>query len=244
MQLFDLVLHVPAAAIDSIYPFRIERDVGHDIACIVSRVSSRETYHLCFDHNPAGFVPGLGPILKFREYGFGLVADDGKGTHHIHYFLGLGDKNGVGSITHDIFNAFLVQIIKDIWRAETAIEAHADPGFRERRAYSRNDPGKNADGATRAMSIARAKNRREEVLLVFAVELQCADHGEIAEAVVMRVEEGELLGAMGWIVGGIQIDRDAAGPVFQSAGMMFDDDIGQTFGHCKQIFGRDRVLET
>jgi hypothetical protein len=94
-----------------------------------------------------------------------------------------------------------------------------------------------------AMGIARAKDRREEVLFVFAVELHRADHGQITEAVVMRVEEGELSGAMGWIVSGIQIDRDAAGPLFQSAGMMFDDDIGQIFGHRKQIFGGDRVLE-
>ena len=83
------------------------------------------------------------------------------------------------------------------------------------------------------MGIARAKDRREEVLFVFAVELHRADHGQITEVVVMRVEEAELLGAMGWIVGRIQVDRDATGPVFQPAGMMFNDDIGQAFRHRK-----------
>jgi len=178
-------------------------------------------------------VPGPGLILKFREHGFGFIADHGKGTHHPHHFLGLGDKNGIGGVPHDIFNAFIVQVIQDVRGTESAIEAHADPSFRKRRAHPRNDPRKNANGATRAMSIARAKDRRKKILFVFAVELQRPDHREITEAVVMRVEEAELLGAMGWIVGRIQVDRDATGPVFQPAGMIFNDDIGQAFRHRK-----------
>ncbi len=150
LQFLDPVLHLPAAAMDSIYPLRPEQDVGNDLACIVSRVASGETYHLCLDHNPAGSGPGpwphIGiPRIRLRSFCWGTF--------------------------------------------------------------------------------------------VFAVELRRADPGQITEAVVLRADEAELLGARGWIVGRAQIDRG-------SAGMMFDDDIGQAFGPRKQVFGGDGVLET
>lgn len=43
MQFFDLVLHIPAAAINSIHSFRLERDVGNDIATIAPCPETRPT---------------------------------------------------------------------------------------------------------------------------------------------------------------------------------------------------------
>ena len=94
------------------------------------------------------------------------------------------------------------------------------------------------------MRIAGAKDGRDEVFLTFLVELQGADHRQIAERVVMPIEETELLSAMGGIIGRIHIDCDTPGFTLQPLSVMLDHDIGESFCHAEQFFGSYGVFET
>src|ERR1700688_1764292 len=60
----------------------------------------------------------------------------------------------------------------------------------------------------------------------------------------MPVKEGELLGAMGGIIGGIQIDGDPVHPAPKSLGVPPDDTLGQSLAHAIQLLDSDRILET
>jgi hypothetical protein len=65
-----------------------------------------------------------------------------------------------------------------------------------------------ADRAGRAGGVARAEDRGDEVLPGLVVKGQGADERQIAPMIVEAIEEGQLLGAVGLVLGGIQIDRD------------------------------------
>src|ERR1700733_461184 len=56
----------------------------------------------------------------------------------------------------------------------------------------------------------------------FVVEANEAHHRQVAPAVVVSVEEGQLLCAMSWIVGRIQVDGDATGVPAQALRMALD----------------------
>jgi hypothetical protein len=57
----------------------------------------------------------------------------------------------------------------------------------------------------------------------------------------MPVKERELLGAMGGIIGGIQIEGDPVNPAPESLGMPPDDAPGQGLAHAIQFLDSDRI---
>src|SRR5713101_1595367 len=66
--------------------------------------------------------------------------------------------------------------------------------------------------ALRGGHVARPEDRGAEVLLDLVVKGQKGQQREITPAIVVPIEEGELLRAMGRIIGRIEIDRDASDP--------------------------------
>jgi hypothetical protein len=59
----------------------------------------------------------------------------------------------------------------------------------------------------------------------------------------MAVEEGELLLAVGRILGGIEVDRDAASASPPALALSLDHNVRDGFGHAKEALGVDGVLE-
>src|SRR5262249_38154375 len=57
------------------------------------------------------------------------------------------------------------------------------------------------------------------------------------------VEEAQLLGAMGGIVGRMQIDGDASSPTLQSTAMTFDHALGQGLAETKQLFAISTIFK-
>ncbi len=69
------------------------------------------------------------------------------------------------------------------------------------------------------------------VLLRLVVEAEKADDRQIAPRIVMAVPEGQLLRAVGRVVGRVQIDRDALRPPVQPASVPRDHRVGQRRAH-------------
>ena len=77
-----------------------------------------------------------------------------------------------------------------------------------------------------------------------SLKLTKAKQRQIAPGIVVAVKEGQLLRAVGGIIGRIQVDRDELGAAMQPAAMAFDHTIGQRFAHPVKLFAVGRILET
>ena len=92
--------------------------------------------------------------------------------------------------------------------------------------------------------VARPEDGRDQVLRPLAVEGERPNHGQVAPGVVVAVEEGELLLAVGRVVRGVQVDGDALDPLVGQAGLVVGDDhVGESLGEPVQVPGPDAVLE-
>src|SRR3989475_9747165 len=81
----------------------------------------------------------------------------------------------------------------------------------KRRAQLAQQAAQEAAGPAASWRIAGPPHRRDGILLRFVVEGHRGHDGQIAPRVVVAVEEGELLLAVGGIVGGIEVERDPGG---------------------------------
>ena len=79
--------------------------------------------------------------------------------------------------------------------------------------------------------VARPQDRRAQILLGLVVEGQKGQQREIAPAVVVPVEERELLRAVGRIIGRVEIDRDAPGAPMEPLPMALDHARGEFAAH-------------
>jgi hypothetical protein len=77
----------------------------------------------------------------------------------------------------------------------------------------------------------------------FHVELKGSDHRQETEAVVMSIEETELLGAMSGIVGRVHVDRNATRLAFDPFAMTADDGVGEGFGHGEEFLRGQGIFE-
>jgi hypothetical protein len=243
MQFFDFVFHVPTAAIDPVNSLRFKRKVRDDIAGIVTRTPSEITDDFSFDNKSTGFIPCFGLITDIRKKRLGFTGNRRQNASRSHEGFDLSLKNGITCKSDQVFHTLMLQIIQDRRRGESTVKANSNPDFGKRYAQTRNNPGEDSDGSIGAVSIAGTKNGGEEVFLVLLIELQRSDHGQIAERVVMPVEEAELLRTMGWVISRIHIDGYTSCFAMQPFGVMIDHNIGQAFSHAEQVLGIDRVLE-
>src|ERR1035441_2225003 len=94
--------------------------------------------------------------------------------------------------------------------------------FRKRWRKQRQSSPQNPQRSLRRRGLAGSQDRREQVLLRLVIEGDKSHHGQIAPGVVIAVEQSQLLGSVGRIVGGIQVDRDALRAAMQALGMPLD----------------------
>ena len=131
---------------------------------------------------------------------------------------------------------------KELGGRKTRIEPDAEPGARKRAPEFRQQPMEQAHRAGRAGGVARAEDRGDEVLPGLVVKGQGADERQIAPMIVEAIEEGQLLGAVGLVLGGIQIDRDQPDAA-AAAAMPGNHRVGERVAHGEQHPRGRRVLE-
>ena len=144
---------------------------------------------------------------------------------------------------HDILEPFVVEKREDLGAGEAAIEPHAQPRLRKRRAQERDEPVQHAERAARRRRIARAQDRRAEILLGLVIEGHERQQRQVAPRVVVPIEERELLRAMRRVIGGIEVDRDAPRAAVQPALMPVDDPVRERVAHLIQLGPTHGVLE-
>jgi hypothetical protein len=132
---------------------------------------------------------------------------------------------------------------KDLGRGEARIEPDPELGTRKRAPKFRQQPMEQADRAGPPRDIAGAEDRRDEVLPRLVVKRQGAHERQIAPVIVGAIEEGQLPGAVGLVLGGIEIDRDQPDAA-AAAAMPSNHRVGERVTHGEQHPRSRRVLET
>jgi hypothetical protein len=120
MQFFDIIFHIPTAAIDFVNPLRLEREVGDDVAGIIPSLTTGITNNLSFDNQSAGLFPCLSLIKNFRKQSFGLARNGGKNANGSHERFDMSRKGGIAGEANQVFDMLPIQVIKDGRSGKTA----------------------------------------------------------------------------------------------------------------------------
>jgi len=102
---------------------------------------------------------------------------------------------------------------------EAVIEANADAHAGKIVADHHQQAAQDPHRAHRCGHVAGTQHSRTQILFGFVVEADEAHHRQVAPRVVVRVEERQLLRAVRWVVGRVEIDGDAARVPAQPLGM-------------------------
>jgi len=146
---------------------------------------------------------------------------------------------------HHVFHIRLgVQKLQQFRIRETTVQPNSNPRFPKALAQQRQGSPQNPQRSPRRRGLAGSQHRREQVLLGLVVESDKPHHGQIAPSVVIAVEQGQLLGPVGRVVGGIQIDGDASGPAMQPLGMPLDHAFRQGSPQAVEILAASTIFKT
>ena len=156
--------------------------------------------------------------------------------------LGMPVQHRVRAHRDDILDPGGLEVGKDFGRGEAGIEPDAEPGLGKRAPEFRQQPMQQADRARRPRGVAGAEDRGDEVLPRLVVKGQGAHERQIAPVIVEAIEEGQLLGAVGLVLGGIQIDRDQPDAA-SAAAMPGNHRVGERVAHGEQHPRGRGVLE-
>lgn len=246
VEFLDPVLDVRPAAVDVLVQ-RLRRRVIHvrdDEPRIALGPATFVAQHLGFDDDPALAAPGFGTVGEGAIDAAGLVTCSEEFSSALHEPGGLAHQTAVLGHPDDVQHVGLFgEEVEDLRCGEAAIEPHEDLDTREGGPESRQDPGEHPDGAVEDRCIAGPQERGTEVLIRFVVKGQERDHRQVAPGVVVAVEERELLGTVGRVVGRIQIDGDPATLPAQSEAVMIDDRVQQGQPEPDEISAAEPVLK-
>jgi len=245
LQFLDPVLDLASC---TIYPLvdeaRAVREGGDDEAGVVFGLAARMPHHFGLNDDTSRVRPGAGGISALtvdmlcfpaltraspcmRHEPFGPVLEDG--------VFGHGD---------DVVDSrFAIEKVEDLGCSKAAIETHPDARLGEGPAHPLDQTSENPHCPRLVGSVPRSKNGGTQVLIRLIVEAQETQHWQVAPAIIIAVEKGELLRSVGGILGRVEIDRDPSGFAPQSAAMAFDDRTGERFADAKKFLGANAVLE-
>lgn len=204
--------------------------VGHDKSGVGAL---GEVFHL--GHDAAGMLPGVGLVGEGREgallFPGGLVGLAG-------LFDQRGDavaKAGVGNEADRVGDVQTLQGAVEVGDGKAAVGPHEDVGFGVALLQPGENPSEDVGGAFGGMGPAGAQHGGQGVAGEAVEDEKRMEHVLAVEA----VEEGELLAAVGGIVGGIDVDDDQA----PGAGVGGDVGFDEEFGNTDQLFSGDAVFE-
>ena len=242
-QFLQAILAVAAGAIDvGVDPLGRLPQIRDDKARVIARLAPLMPHDFGFDDRAAGRRPGTRLIGRLAIGGRGVVGRGDHGPERRDVRLGVSREDGVIPHGDDIFDPGGLQVGKDLRGGEAGIEADAEPGAGKGAPEFREQPMQQAHRAGRPRRVAGAEDRGDEVLPRLVVKGQGAHERQIAPVIVEAIEEGELLRAVGLVVGDIEIDRnepDAA----PSPAMPGNHRVGERVAHGEQHPRGGRVLE-
>jgi hypothetical protein len=245
VELFDPVLDVSPVTVGRIHSLCGASQVGNDVPGVVSGRSTFELDHLGLDHDTAlvgPMLPRSVPAVSEEMRGPARLA--GPLPSFSHQLRRTPLQNGVFGDRDDVVKPLLlVEEVQDFRTSEASVQADEKPRAGKSIAQAIEDPSQDADGSEPCRCIARTEYRGEEMLFRLVVEGQEPQDGQVAPRVVVAIEQGQLLIAVGRVVGRIQVDGDASGFAAEPLAMSLDDEIGKCGPESIQGQGTDRVLE-
>ena len=147
-------------------------------------------------------------------------------------------QHGVPGHRHHVVEPWLgIQEVEDLRRRKAPVEPHEKPRLGKGLPQQGQQPAQHAHTPAGGRHIAGPQHRRAQI-----VEGQ-KQQRQVAPAIVVPVEEGELLGAVRRVVGRIQVDRDPPRPPVQPALMPLDDPHRQLASQLVEGGPADAVLE-
>ena len=232
-EFFDKVLHLaPAAVQDLVDRHRSEGgDVGHHEAGIESLFG-----HLRHADDPELPMPGSGLVLEFgetavllREYLVAAADNRGEGIHAL-------GEGGIAGESEDIADLMGVAEGEHFGSGIMRIAPHHDDDLRPGLPDTGDNPFEDGADFLAGGPFARAENGGDELAALSFED----EHGFEAESVVIAVEEGELLGAMGGVLGVVEVQDD----MVRRSLVGGDEEVNRSISQAAQIFGGDGVLQT
>src|SRR5712692_9332954 len=158
--------------------------------------------NLSFHDEPALLAPAPGGVAAFPVHVGGLSTLASKRASLSQQLLDPPQQDCVFGHGDDVVNASLsIEEGEDLGRGESGIETHAEASAREGQPQTRKDPLEDGDRAALVGSVAGSEQSGEKVLLRLVIEGQEAHHGQVTPAVVVAIEEGQLLLSVGGILG-------------------------------------------
>ena len=135
---------------------------------------------------------------------------------------------------HDVLDLLLLEEREQLRVGKAPVQP--DPKRRRRKggAQLAQQPPQDPPGPPRGRGVARPQHRGHRELLGLVVEGHRRHDRQVAPRVVVAVEERELLLAVGRVVGGVQVDRDAGRPALEPPPLGLDHRVGQHVRHVAQ----------
>ena len=200
-------------------------------------------YHLGLEDHAPLRPPALGGIAAFPIEVLGLAALFREFPRLLHRGFGQMVQHRIFGHRHHIFHAHRVQKRQQERVSESAVQSHSQARLGKGPPQLLHDAPEDADSPYARHGIAGPQHRREQVLLLLVVEAHKSHHRQIAPAIVMAIEEAELLRAMGRIVGRVQIEGNEPGPAMQPAAMTFDHALGQCLAQAVKLLAVRGILK-
>jgi len=245
VEFLDPIFNVAACTVDTLVdePRRLPQIRDHK-ARVVAGLPAREADDFGFDHDAALVGPRPGRITRLGVDVFGLPARLALAPGLDHGRLGAPRQHGVFRHRDDVIDAGLsVEPVEHLRCRKPAIQPHEEAGPGKRDPQHVEQANQRAPGPARRRRVARPEDRRTQVLLDVVVEGEERQQRQIAPAVVVAVEEGELLRAVGRVIGRVEIDRDVPSPPMQPLSMAVDDVGGEFAAHRIERLRPDLVFE-
>ena len=167
--------------------------------------------------------------------------DDGPQRREVR--LGVPVEDGVGPHGDDILDPGRLQMGKDLRGWQAGIEPDAEPGAGKGAPEFRQQPMQQADRAGRSpRRCPGGGSRRRGIAAPRRQRSGCPNERQIAPVIVEAIEEGQLLRAVGLVLGDIEIDRDQPDAA-AAAAMPRNHRVGERVAHGEQHPRGGRVLE-
>jgi hypothetical protein len=245
VEFLDPIFNVAACTVDTLVdePWRLPQIRDHK-ARVVAGGTAGEADDFGFDHHAALVGPRPGGIARLGIDMLGLPARLALRPSLDHGGLGESRQHRVFRHGDDVVEAgFSVEPVEDLRRRKPAIQPYEKACPRKRDPQHVEQADQRAPRPARRRRVAGTKDRGAQVLLDLVIEGHEGQQREIAPAVVVPVEEGELLRAVGRVIGRVEIDGDVPGPPMQSLPMAVDDVRGELAAHRIERLRPDVVFE-
>jgi hypothetical protein len=246
MKLFDAILDIASRAVNVFVdpPGRLLH-VGDDETRVVLDLSPRVDEGFRLDDDSTRLRPTTGTVAALTIDPRGLSGMLGEPVCLLPQPFTQFQEDGVFRHGHGVLDVrLLIEEAEDVGSSKSRIQTDpvTGPGKGGTKPYQ--ESVENTDSAFLIRSIARSEHSSSEILSGFTVETDEAHHGQVAPAVIVAIEERQLLLSVSRVFRRVEVDGDGTCFAAESLSMSPDDDVGQGFTDAIELPWSHGVFES